>query len=213
MEIEYSTYEIKNSIYGNCELVGLYDITGDFVYNNFYDIRNVSYSKKKTANMYLKFMQNVSNKKLIDTLISDLGIEKNILKTTMGNLSSSELIKILLIKSLTSDAKVIILKYIDIYLNYKDFKIIMQTIKNHLTEIGKHIILVTNNADLLIEQCNRFIVAENKQIIYNGKDIKEFPIKTSIAKFVDTANEKKAKLDYYKSADDLLKAIYRSVKR
>lgn len=213
MEIEYSTYDIKNSIYGNCELVGLYDITGDFVYNNFYDIRNVSYSKKKTANMYLKFMQNVSNKKLIDTLISDLGIEKNILKTTMGNLSSSELIKILLIKTLTSDAKVIILKYIDIYLNYKDFKIIMQTIKNHLAEIDKHVILVTNNADLLIEQCNRFIVAENKQIIYNGKDIKEFPIKTSIAKFVDTANEKKAKLDYYKSADDLLKAIYRSVKR
>ena len=157
---------------------------------------------------------------IIIFMISDLPVdieqedfEKNILKTTMGNLSSSELIKILLIKTLTSDAKVIILKYIDIYLNYKDFKIIIQTIKNHLAEIDKHVILVTNNADLLIEQCNRFIVAENKQIIYNGKDIKEFPIKTSIAKFVDTANEKKAKLDYYKSADDLLKAIYRSVKR
>jgi len=71
----------------------------------------------------------------------------------------------------------------------------------------------TNKIDNAIEVCDRFIIASENRIIYDGKDIDKLPEKTSIASFVDGANSKGAKLSYYKEPNDLLKAIYRSVKK
>ena len=46
------------------------------------------------------------------------------------------------------------------------------------------------------------IMAKNNEVYY---------IKTNLMKIADLANERNAKLDYYKDVNDLLKAIYRSV--
>lgn len=214
MEISYTNFELDTQIYGTNELIGLIDKSGDFIYENFYDVRPITYNDNLSVALYLKNMPFYKNKKkLTFDMLDEFGITKELQKRSLKKLSTSELLKVLIIKLCSSDAKTIILDSIDSYLSYGDLNAILKTLKNHLPEIKKNVIFMTNKVDNIIQYSSRYIIVEEGKIIYNGNDFKKLPIESSIANFVRLANQKGAALENYKDVNDLLKAIYRSVKR
>ena len=212
MEIEYSSFIPDFETFGNRELCGIVDKNGTFLYNKIYDIRRLEYNKMHTVKMFLA-IDKLKNKDLIDNLFSEFEQNNEIYNKKLKDLSSSELIKVLIIKLTVSRVKVIILEHIDTYLNNRDLANILHTLKTILDRLDKTIIFSTNKMDNIIRECTRYLIASEDHLIYKGTSIEDIPEKTEIMKFVDAANKKKAKLVYYKDASDLLKAIYRSVKK
>ncbi len=210
MEIKYTTFKVDTKIYPDGEICGLIDKSGDFLQNNFYDIRVLSYNKSLTANFFLKFAS--KKKALINEMCEELEIRKELLKRKLKTLSDSELLKFLVIKVLLSKSKTVILDSIDVYLNYGDLKRLLKMIKSHIKEFDKTIIFKSNNIDNLIGLTDRYIIAEDGKIFYNGKDLKKIPVAPSTVEFTRLANKKGAKLNYYEDINDLLKAIYRDIK-
>ena len=213
MEIEYSNFAIDNDIYGINEICGLVETDSNFIYNNFYDVRKIKYNEKTRVLLFFGLILNKKNRAFIKKGFEELDLNEALKYRKMKNLSTSELAKILIIKLLIGSSKVIFLNHIDTALIDKDVKNIIKFIKDNKSMINKTIIFSTDDINSVVEKCERYIVVEENKIIYNGDDIKELPLKTDIIDFVDMANEKGAKLDYYKDINDLLKAIYRSVKK
>lgn len=213
MEVRYSNFSLDPKIYGSFELTGLVDLDSGFIHKNFYDVKNITYNEKMKVGNYLSVFIPAPYRKLSDTLIAEFEFDKEFLKKKLGELSSSELIKVLAIKLMLSDAKVIFLDNIDIYMNTKDLNSFLKILKSHSKEAKKNIIFSTNKIDNIIDVCERYIIAQENSIIYNGKDIDKLPIKTELSEFASLALNKKVKLNNYKDINDLLKAIYRSVKK
>lgn len=210
MEIKYTNFELDPNVYGKNEINGIIDQNGTYIYDNIYDINVFKPTTKFPVGIYLK--SNLKTRKLVSSMLSDLEISKDLQSKSLKKLSSSELIKILVIKICVSNAKTIILELLDTYLCYKDMTLLLKTIKSHLKEIDKTVLVTTNKVDNLIELVDRYIVIKDGKIEYNGKDYTKIGVKTDIVTFTKIANAKGANLKEYKEANDLLKAIYRSVK-
>lgn len=205
--VNYTNFRLDENIYGKNELVSVLDKTGGFLYESLYDIKPITYNKNLTVGLFLFFK--VKDKKLKKELVSELDITP-LLKKQLKNLSTGELIKVLIIKTLLSEAQTVILDGIDVYLNYHDLDRLLKTVKTHLKEIDKTVIFETNKPEHLLFG-TKYIVASDLSIIYNGNDFKKLPIDIETVEFAKLANKKGVKLDYYKEVDDLLKVIYRSV--
>jgi len=213
MEINYTNFDLDAKIFGKNCLSGLIDLNGQYLYNNIYDIRKIQFNENMSVKLFLKFGANKKNKKIIFEMLSEFEINEEIQKRKMKTLSESELIKVLIIKVCTSEAKTIILNSIDSTLNWRDLNTVLKTLKNHIVEMGKNVIFTSNKIDNIILHCDKYIIIENETIIYNGNNVAELPVDPEINEFVKLANKKGAKLDFYKEPNDLLKAIYRSVKK
>lgn len=212
MEIEYSNFALDVNTFGRNEICGLIDKNSNFIYNRVYDIKKQEYSTRFKTRSYIA-VDKLRKKNLFNNLKDEFEITKEMENKSLKQLSSSELLKVLVLKGALSSAKVIILDHIDDYLNDRDLSMVLKGLKKNAKEIEKTIIFSTNKVDNIINNCDRYIIASENRVIYNGNNLDMLPVKTQIAEFVDTANEKKAKLIYYKDANDLLKAIYRSVKK
>lgn len=212
MEIKYTNFEIDPKIYGVGEIIGLYDPENNFIYENFYDERSVSYNPLVPVGLFLRFGKGIKDKKVIFDMLSEFEISKELQKRPLGKLSTSELIKVLIIKVALSPAKTIILDSIDTYLNSRDLNTVIKTLKNHLIEIQKSVIFTSNDIDNLLAVATQYVIIKDGKIAYNGKDFSKVGVETDISIFTKLANAKGAKLKNYKDESDLLKAIYRSIK-
>lgn len=212
MEIEYSNFALDETTFGKFELVGIIDKHYDFIYNRIYDIKKPEYNGNIRAKNYIA-LEKITNRDITEKLLNEFELTEDVLSKKLKILSSGELAKILILKLCIGPAKVIILDHIDAYLNNRDLSNILSGIKRYSDNIGKTILFRSNSMDNIVANCSRFIVSRDGEIVYNGTDINKLPEKTDIMRFVDAANEHKAKLQYYKESSDLLKAIYRSVKK
>lgn len=172
----------------------------------------IAYKDNQTTKAFFRF-EKIRHKDLFNNIWIDLELNETIEKMKICELSSSELIRILILKYFISKNKVMYLEYIDPYLTPRDLKNIFTVFRKYRKETNKQIFFISNNIDNVVEYCDEYAIIENNQIIYEGHDLKELPIKTELIKFSDLANKKNAKLAYYKDQNDLLKAIYRSVKK
>ncbi len=206
--VNYTNFKVDPEIYGTNIITGFFDKTGNYLYENLYDIRPVEYNPNIPVKLafFLKF----ANKKLLNSLLSEFEISKEILNRPYRNLSSSELIKILTIDALIGNGKTIVFNAIDTFLNYKDLERLLKITKTHLRGTDKTVIFTTNKIENIL-LADKYIVAENGSIIYNDTNLKTLPVIPETVAFARLANKKGAKLDYYKDTSDLLKAIYRSV--
>lgn len=212
MEIEYTNFELDPDIFGKNEITALIDTNGTFLYNKIYDIRSYNPQSFLPVGLFLRFSTSMKKWKIIEELLDEFDIDHNLEKRPITKLSSSELQKVLLIKLCVSNAKNIIIESIDTYFNFKDIIHILKTIKNKLGVLEKNVIVTANNPDNLVQYVHRYIVAKDGNITYIGKDFTKLGVPTSIKTFIDLANKRGAKLNDYKEPNDLLKAIYRSVK-
>lgn len=211
MEIKYTNFDLDKRIFGEYELSAIVDETGGFIYQNIYDPKKVNFNEKLKVKWFLKLGYK-QNKKIIFDMVDELELDDNLLDKKMGVLSSSELLKVLIIKAMASRNKTIILDSIDTVFNWRDLNAVLKVVKNHLPETQKNALFLVANVDNIFAQANRYIVSKDGEIIFNSSKIKDLPVKPKIMEFVDRANKRGAKLDYYKEPSDLLKAIYRSVK-
>lgn len=212
MEIEYSNFALDVNTFGKNEVCGLIDKNSNFIYNRVYDIKKLEYSQRFKTRAFLA-IDKLRKKDLLKNLKDEFEITSEIESKTLKQLSSSELLKVLILKVALGSSKVMILDHIDDYFNDRDLSNVLKGLKKYAKEIGKTIIFSTNKVDNIINNCDRYIIASENRVIYNGNNLDTLPVKTQIAEFVDAANKKKAKLVYYKDENDLLKAIYRSVKK
>ena len=212
MEIKYTTSTLDPKIFQKKELYGLYDKNSNFIQNRIENIDSVTYNEKKKTKWFLLTL-NTDNKELQKKLKSEFEISSKIENKRLSELTTYELTSVLIIKALILKANVIILEYIDAFLTASDFKRIMLHIKNILSLIDKTIIFSANKIDNMIITTNNYIITSEDRIIYNGNNINNIHEATDIMEFVDKANKKGAKLTYYKDPNDLLKAIYRSIKK
>lgn len=212
MEIKYSNCNLDAKIFQKNELYGLYDKNSNFINNRFNDIHIMTYNPKLTVNSYLLNIR-LSRRNILKLAKKELGIGIDLLSKKIGELSSEELARVLIAKSLITKSNIIVLDHIDVFLTTTAFKDLIFHIKNLLPNLDKCIVVSANKLDNIINITNNYIIVSEDRIIYNGTNIESMHEPTEIIKFVNTANKKGAKLNYYKDSKDLLKAIYRSVKK
>lgn len=212
MEIKYTNFYLDSKVYGKNELCGMVDKSGVFLEKSLYDVKRLKYNPNKSVNHFLKFGAPSRVRAIVDEMLGEYEMSKEHRKRKLGTLSESELIKVLSIRAVTSSAKTIILDSIDAGLNWKDLNLVLKTVKRYLKTTDKTAIFSTHTVDNIIVQCDRYMVIKNEQIIYNDKNFDELPEPTETVTFAELANKRGAKIKKYKDANDLLKAIYRSVK-
>lgn len=208
MEIGLSKNDILSRAFEKDEINGLYEIESSLI-NSYYILGSLI--NWKTKHYLLK--EKVKNGRLFDTLIKELEISNDILNKRLHVLSSGEYIRVLILKACLSNSKSILLNHIDANLSFGELNNIMKTLRRNLKDIDKTIILSSNSLDNIVPLCTKYIVLNNADVDYAGTNIEMLPVKTEIMKFIDRANDRKAKMSYYKDPSDLLKAIYRSVKK
>lgn len=212
MEVKYSNIPLDYKIFQKNELYGLYDKNSNYINNRIEGINVIKYSNSKKVKKYL-FTLNYKKRNLLKQLLVEFEITDTILKKRMRELSSYQLLCILIIKAYLLNSQVIILDRFDALLIASDFKNIVFHIKNTVQKTNKTVIVSVNRIDYMITTTNNYVIASENRIIYNGKNINAMHATTEVMGFADLANEKGAKLAYYKDPNDLLKAIYRSVKK
>ena len=210
MEIRYSNSGEKIHYFKTANINGLLCLKGDYIGDNVKDIKKLSYNGKIQVGLFLK-INGLFGGNNISKIAEELDIDKRIYRLKLSDLSNSELAKVLILKLLSSKNRIIILRGIEAYFPLRDFKIFMQKIINYVEKSKQMIIYETNNIDVLTDICNSITVYDGENVIFSSDDYKRLPIKTNLMKIADLANERDAKLDYYKDVNDLLKAIYRSV--
>ena len=210
MEIRYSNYNETLHYFKTSNINGLISLKGNYVNEKVKAIKNISYNGKLQVGLFLK-INGLFGGTNVNKILEDFEIDKRVLRLKLSDLSDSELAKILIIKLLTSKVKIILLKSIEMYFPLRDFKIFMQKLVNYVEKNKQMIIYETNNIDVLTDICNSITIFDGEKVIFSGDDFRRLPIKTNLMKFADLANERNARLDYYKDINDMLKAIYRSV--
>lgn len=210
MEIRYSNSDERIHYFKTSNVNGLISIKGDCIDSKIKSIKSISYNGKMQVGLFLK-INSIFGGTNVNKIIEEFEIDKRILRLKLSDLSDSELAKVLIIKLLSSKCKIIILRSIETYFPLRDFKIFMQKLLNFVEKSNQMVIYETNNIDVLTDICNTITVYDGEKVIFSSDDFKRLPIKTNLMKIADLANERDAKLDYYKDVNDLLKAIYRSV--
>ena len=209
MEIVYTNNELDSHYFKKYKVNGLYSKNSNYLKSLAIDLKEININKKMNVGVYLKY-GNKQKFSIISELLKEFDIE-HLQKQKLGELSTTELLKILTIKELVGNNETIILRSIDNYLNTRDLKRYFQILKNHIDKLRKTIIFETNNIDNLSKICSNILITDNNNVLFNGDNFDRLPMKTNLMKIADLANKKNAKLDYYKDVNDLLKAIYRSV--
>ena len=209
MEIVYTNNELDSHYFKKYKVNGLYSKNSNYLKSLAIDLKEININKKMNVGVYLKY-GNKQKFSIISELLKEFDIE-HLQKQKLGELSTTELLKILTIKELVGNNETIILRSIDNYLNTRDLKRYFQILKNHIDKLRKTIIFETNNIDNLSKICSNILITDNNNVLFNGNNFDRLPMKTNLMKIADLANKKNAKLDYYKDVNDLLKAIYRSV--
>lgn len=209
MEIVYTNNELDSHYFKKYKVNGLYSKSSNYLKSLAIDLKEININKKMNVGVYLKY-GNKQKFSIISELLKEFDIE-HLQKQKLGELSTTELLKIFTIKELVGNNETIILRSIDNYLNTRDLKRYFQILKNHIDKLRKTIIFETNNIDNLSKICSNILITDNNNVLFNGDNFDRLPMKTNLMKIADLANKKNAKLDYYKDVNDLLKAIYRSV--
>lgn len=209
MEIIYTNNELDTHYFKKYKINGLYSVNTNYLKSLDIDLKEIPINKKMNTGIFIKH-GNKQRGNIITELLKEFDVE-HLQKQKLGELSTTELIKIIAVKELVSSNETIVFKSIDNYLNTRDLKRFFQILNNHTDKLKKTIIFETTNIDNLSKVCSNIMIVDDKTVLFNGDNFERLPIKTNLMKIADLANKKNAKLDYYKDVNDLLKAIYRSV--
>ena len=209
MEITYSKHIPNDEYFVINKINSVYSLDENVVSSNLYDIKKLEYKNKTLVYIFFK-LNGLTNEKDINYGLKSLNLKSNILRMKMGDLSDTELIKILTIVLLLNSSKTVVLKYIDSYFNDRELNNYFRYLRAILERRDKTIIFESSNYDNLIKYGGNHVILENGKI-KRTESINDLNKKTELMKITDLANKKSSKMVYYKDVNDLLKAVYRSV--
>lgn len=198
--------KINNGYFNNNNITVLYGHESDLpiIINNYYDLNYDNKMKVKT------FINNE-----IDSLKA-LNLDYDILNKKLSELSFGELKLILLIKAVISNPGIIILNNFEKGFSPKYYNLIWHFIKNITLSEDIKFLIVSTDLKFINKITKKIIIIKNQIIKYQGdlipalkQNLIELP---EIIKFINSANNKGAKLTYTLDNKELLKDIYRSLK-
>ena len=181
----------------------------------------------KTVKEEIEFGMKYFNKsvKSIQKHISDalimMGLDDSYLNRNPFTLSSGEMRKVAIASVLAFNPKVIILDEPTIGLDNKSKENLIKIIKLLKNRYKKTIIVVSNDADLLLKISDHVILLDKGKIVLEGnkydvfkQDIEKYSLKRpKIIEFEQFVLEKKGiKIGYRDDINDLMKDVYRYVK-
>ena len=158
----------------------------------------------------------------LDELLKSFNLKKEILKKNYFELSSSEIKKILIIKMIIADKKIILLDDITSGLDHKSISVLIKFLKKEkrnnkiiiVTSQDSQFLLSVSDSILILDNAN-LIKKENKYEFFSNQDLlnKCGLIMPEILKFREIVLKRKGiKLLYRDNVNDLIKDIYRNVK-
>lgn len=214
MEIEYSKFEVNPDLFGDKQITGLYDLSGNYIYKNLYKVEKLKINNNLTVRAFLLLNSMTKTKySLAKNLLNDLEITPQKRRKKLNELAFGDYIKVLIIKMILNSSKTIVLKNIEISFTARELSNLFHVLRRNIKKLNKKIIYVSKNIDTIILNTDYYVLTKDSMKIYSGDDINSLPIKTELMQIVDLANNKGANLKYYKDINDLLKAIYKSVEK
>lgn len=187
----------------------------DIISLNVYDfiVSKVKEYKIKIENIDLK----------IEELFKKVDLNKSILNKEMNNLSTSEKIKVLLIRSLLYDPNTILLDNIFSSLDSKSRDKLFKVLINLKKFENKTIIISSIDIDIVYEFVDNIVIIKNGKTILCGDKFKCFEDEKIIEnKFIDKPlvieiasrvyKKSNIKLGKNDSINELIKSIYREVR-
>ena len=204
MEIMY-TNDLSNNYFKNKKFIGFVgEITDLKVLIK--NIEGLEFNKNKTVKSYIAKSEDY---------LKALGLKPSILDVKIGQLASTDLKLIKLIKAILLKPKLIILNNIEIGINDRIANRISRFIKTMNETFEIKFMVISKNPLYIAQTSKNILVMKNCIIKYQGslmlalkQDMLEKP---PIIKMIDIANKKAANLDYTLEDKELLKAIYRSI--
>lgn len=210
MEVVYSNSKDYRTV--DKDIIG---IIGDITYlDKYIDTTGISYKDNWTVRRFLNGLRINLNPRIKD-IFAYLDLDIKYLNNKISDLSHTIYKYIMLAYLLLNNKRFIIFDYFDAGLSYKEQKKVINIIRK-MHDAGFKVVLISNNYVFLSKIVDIIIVTDNNKEVFAGtieellkkrKYIKD----TSIIDFIETANKKKAKLDYTFDRNELLKDIYRSV--
>ena len=215
---------------------------GNILYNEFIYNKNTSKNEIKNIqnkisfldeNYYNKFfnmnvledykyyLKSINMEKL-NELLKLFELNQKILYEYFFDLTTSQKTKIAIILCLMSDKELILMNEPTISLDYKSIQSLIKILKKQ-KQLGKIIIIITNNQDFLLKISDRVITIEpnkvnlfeNKYEFFKNKSLlsKLNIIQPYIIEFESYVKEQKnINLGYRDNINDLIKDIYRNAK-
>lgn len=162
------------------------------------------------------------NFNILEELMRNLGLDEKILKKSYFEISDGEKKKILLIKMLIRDSKIILLDDPTNGLDQKGINALVKLLKKEKRR-EKIILITSQDSEFLIRISDKILVIENNRLIeydnkyefFNNQSILN-NCKISVPNILEfrqkVLNKKNVKLVYRDNINDLLKDIYRNVK-
>lgn len=184
--------------------------------NNEKDLFNINIMED------LKYWVSHLDTKKLGELLSVFNLDDKILYRCYRNLSSSEKKKILVIKQLIKDSKILMFDDITKDLDSKSISTLIKILKREKRN-GKIIIISSMDSDFLLSAADSFIILDNGKAINSRDKYNIFTdtqildrVEMSIPNVIDfrmKADFKKIKLMYRDNIDDLIKDVYRNAEK
>lgn len=164
-----------------------------------------------------KFLETVKeylNSKKDKSSLKMVMLNEEFLTKKATDISSSDLKKVSLAKSLICNKEILVLDYFEKGLNNTEIENYKRLWKKLAEDYNKTILLHSNDLAFLWDVCSNIIYVDKDRVIntYEKKDyfkLLEIVDNPPISKFIATLRAKGIKVDDYKNEQDLLKAIYR----
>lgn len=194
-------------------------VKNDFTLDNYYkNVEEWFYSIIQNNNIYPKNIE-----KKIEDAIKIVGLDSSILKRGFMEISTSEKRLLQLSKTLLINSSFIILEDPFKNLDLPTKKRIIILLQKLVEKYQKMIIILTRNAEDLFQYTNHLIIYKNKKVIAEGdplilyqqvEELQKHKIMIpEIMEFTYQVRKKGIKIDYYKDIRDIIKDIYKHVKR
>ena len=189
-------------------------------YNNYYkSIYDWFYQTLEENNILPKNI----DKKIMDA-IKIIGLKEDILNQGLLEISESEGKLLQIANALLMNPNIIILEEPFIVLDLNEQKKIIRLLQKLTEKYNKTVIIISNDANMLYLYTDYLILFKNQKKLIEGKTtdvytkvdvLKKHHIKIpEIVEFSYMVREhKNVKIDYYKDVRDIIKDIYKHVKR
>ena len=204
MEVVYA----NNEDYKTCK-TDILGFVGDITYlDDYLSIDGVSYKDTWTVKRLLNGLAIRNNTRIVD-IFNYLDLDMKYLNYKIGELSHTIFKYVMLAYLLLKNKRFIIFDNFDVGLTYKEQKKFINICKK-LKDDDFMIIIISNNYVLLSKVADVINIIEDDQLVFEGRK-KRYLKDVNIINFIQSANEKGAKLSYTFDRNELLKDIYRSL--
>lgn len=184
--------------------------------------KSLKLNKNTMPNVILELASTKKSQKKIKDSLKLVGLSEDILYKDFSILSSSEVQKVLLAKTLLKNEKKVILENPTLFLDSNSKKNLIKLVKMMKVRYNKTIIILSNDIEFLHKTVDYIVIIDKGNVVLEGSKYEVFSndaflkkySKPLIMQFSDYVKENKGiNMGYRDDNNDLMKDIYRFADR